>query len=86
MRAVRTMLQYVRNISVTYIYMKRTYFLFGINNYILQLQWASFILTFYYNNLNKLMQAIHTKEMKYDRGDCFIFWYIHICWTKNYET
>ena len=44
-RAVRTILQIsLKNFSQ--IYMKWTYFLFDINNYVLRLQWGNLVVTF----------------------------------------
>ena len=45
MRAVHTMLTMFEKFSQ--IYMKWTYFLFDISNYVLLLQWGNFILSFY---------------------------------------
>ena len=65
MRAVCTMFNCL--VIVGQIYMKRTYIIFGINNYILLLHWG----TLFQSLMLIARTAIHAKEMKYDLGDHF---------------
>ena len=53
-----------------------THCIFIINNYILLLYWGNFVLTFYSVRYNKLIQAKHAKEIKYDFGVFSIFYNI----------
>ena len=55
-------------------YMKKTYFIFVINNDTFLLHWESFVLTFISDSQNKFIKAKHAKEIKYDLSDNFNFW------------